>query len=540
MTEPGVQPEDQGTINPAVPAGAGTTTLTGKAKMLVEHLHLRWAAPLLLAFVACAAIYAAVSAVVRAIQLPSSDRALVDQIYGARIVKYEMRLDFTFHALRAAVFFLSLGLIGAVAIAGCTTLCIRLRRGSSMPGGSRATLPHLLLTALVLAAPISGAIASGGPRPTNGAAQNGPPGPPATWYEDGFLSAKLSAAPGAVFSYHSATCVTGTLCMAWGQSPDPRLTVAAVSRDGGATWHTVGTATTDGIFGMLGCWDSAHCIMPGTPPEMTSDGGLHWSPVRGLRHITRLVTSACPARDDCVGIADTPGLQWGERVFVTRDGAAKWRQAALPRGAWHLLGLICTDELDCVASGSVRKGGGATGALLVSHDGGRHWSTPAIPLNGRTIAAVACATRLRCAVGASAPTTAASQRAPQPEVLVTTDGAQSWRRTSPLPRFRSSSDHGASDTLSLACTSTRCIAIEAVLSMNEPSIRQLVLDGDLSWRPGELSYACFRLAAIDGLTCTRSGVCLLVGRGPDGGAILYSHDSGTTWHVSKQLGLLRQ
>jgi photosystem II stability/assembly factor-like uncharacterized protein len=143
-------------------------------------------------------------------------------------------------------------------------------------------------------------------------------------------------------------CPTVRHCVATGVAGSSRASllagVAAVSSDGGATWHRGRVPAGFSPLWQVTCADAAHCWMLG------------------------LVGSKSPTSD----------------VAASADGGLTWTREPMPRGAPGLAldGIACPTSTSCYASGGdsitenfgPRGSNGSSAVILVSQDGGGTWT----------------------------------------------------------------------------------------------------------------------------------------------------------------------
>ncbi len=229
-----------------------------------------------------------------AFDMPSRVHSEAAQYFGPGLV----RVQLSFHTLRAVAFLVPLALLVVLSGTACVLL---VRRRVTWPAGafrrpSRRHIRALASSLVVLACLVTTPVIANRDPPRYGAAladQSAlvPDWPP--WYDSGFWTVRISDVPGAVMNYVSATCPTSEVCLAWGETPDFK-SVFKLSTDGGATWREVGTSADFPVMGNIACWDRSHCVIAGSPPEVTSDGGRHWGPVDGNANASAVAVS-CPS-----------------------------------------------------------------------------------------------------------------------------------------------------------------------------------------------------------------------------------------------------
>ena len=462
------------------------------------------------------------------LDMPSRVHAEVNQYYAKGMVRTEL----DFHVVRALEFVVPLAIItlGSAALWWSVARHARLgpgpSRGLPRPRLVRA-VPAVVLVAGLVVVPV---LASQGP-PAHGAAEATggpvlvPDWPP--WYDSGFWTVGITVVPGAVYLYLASTCPTSHYCMAWGQTPAWK-SIFMASTDGGADWHQVGTNGVFPVLGNIACWDTTHCLVAGSPPELTTDGGHHWAAV-GAGDGNGLA-ALCPRPRSCLLLN-----YWGGKtsvpdrvpIMVTHDGGATWAPANVPAGAWSLFSGACASASDCFAAGHRGMDQTGVGAILSSHDGGRNWSSLPVPKLMADVTTIACATPQRCVVAGNIGKMNARGATAHSDtrLFATKNGGTTWEQVRGLAAL--GTDPG---TARLACTESTCISL---FGDGPPWKAFLSLDAGSTWEPSELASALGRsyVGSLYPLSCNPGGLCTLVGdRLPeDGGFVFYSSDGGLSW-----------
>jgi photosystem II stability/assembly factor-like uncharacterized protein len=369
-----------------------------------------------------------------------------------------------------------------------------------------------------------------------------------TWAGSGFWTAAPRALRDAVESYQAVSCPTAGYCIALGFPPFEG-SVWSVSTDGGVSWRTASAhmanswsdSSTFDAYNNFSCWDSSHCLAVGLSPAVqTSDGGLHWSEVRGLPPDPQsdLETAAyCPSTLRCFIL----GMRSAKRaavavVLVTKDGGENWASAEVPAGIAQVTSVSCNGT-QCIGVGSTETS--KTGAILSSANGGMSWrKLPAPEPFLPSPSYIACTGRDTCvlfALWVPAPSKTGPNQA-RIDGFVTSDGGRTWTRS----RFPKLPDgqHPQYDGLPMvACSSTRCVSYGPPVFEGSPSRSPLLTSTDKGrhWAVDRSVLSLVQLArnsVILALTCDQGGLCVAVGKDTKGGVIYFSHDSGSTWGVA--------
>jgi hypothetical protein len=387
--------------------------------------------------------------------------------------------------------------------------------------------PSRLVVALVaLAVLVAAPVLAGCDPPSNGANDQValvdalPP-----WYESGFWTASISDVPGAVMNYASAACPTEETCIAWGEPPNFK-SVFNVSTDGGATWRQVGTSNVNPEVGNIACWDTLHCIIGGSPPELTNDGGRRWAVVADDARASA-VDAVCPSPGHCLLTNYQSGQLTGPPsrpvpVLVTRDGGAKWAPADLPKGQWSVVNATCPTATDCFATGGDSSGRADTGGILISKDSGLRWYALTPPEGVAEVSAIACENPRHCVIAAAVRTAAGETTL---RWYSSTDGGTTWHETKGLSAL-----DGSPGIARLACSRTSCVSLVGLRGGPWESL--VSEDGGFTWVPDNLApYLAGKGAGISlaPLSCNPTGRCVLAAEGPDGGFVLFSSDGGHVW-----------
>lgn len=326
-----------------------------------------------------------------------------------------------------------------------------------------------------------------------------------------------------------------------------------MSTDGGVSWRTASAhmayswsdSGTFNSYNNFSCWDSSHCLAVGlTPAVQTSDGGLHWSEVRGLPPDPQSVLETagyCPSTLRCL-ILGMRNVKRGAAaaVLVTKDGGEHWASAEVPAGIAQVTSVGCNGT-QCTGVGSTETS--ETGAILSSANGGMSWHQlpapePFLPFPSY----VACTGSNTCVLFAlSVPVLSKTgNNQAKIEGFVTSDGGRTWARS----RFPKLPDgqHPQYDGLPMvACSSTRCVSYGQPAFEGSPSRSPVLTSTDQGrhWAVDRSALSLAQLAgssAILALTCGDGGLCVAVGKGTRGGVIYFSHDSGSTWGVAHGTG----
>jgi BNR/Asp-box repeat len=435
---------------------------------------------------------------------------------------------------RGAVVLLGLGLVAT----GITVMVQPQWRSGRLAGAALA-----VLAVLSVAATMAG--------PASATAQTSLIGTSGTLVGSGFWTATPRAKTGAVQFYAAASCPAPTYCIASGQPPFGGF-VWTVSNDGGATWRAVSAHTEASPFNFdsstpyssVSCWDSSSCLAEDslTTPVLTSDGGRHWSNIRGQLFASgNLALQAdcfSPGRCLLAGFFRERG-QTATPLLVTHDGGGHWVKPQLPRGSWSVATVGCPSADVCMALAST--GVAQTAAVLSSTDGGLTWQRLAAPGSGLVTtyssSYIACTGTKACLLSSLwAPKATRAEPYPPAKfaTYVTTDGGRKWvLSTFPiLPRGQRLEYMGAP---MVACSARLCMAYRSPGLYSGPIYSPVLLSTDLGeeWTVDRHTLSLAQVAGgsnVRELTCDAGSLCLAVGESSNGsGIIFYSHDGGVTW-----------
>jgi photosystem II stability/assembly factor-like uncharacterized protein len=237
----------------------------------------------------------------------------------------------------------------------------------------------------------------------------------------------------------------------------------------------------------------------------TTDGGLHWRRVRGLRSV-----------DDVDFVSRRVGFALGTKLYRTNDGGATWHPIGIPNVPYS---LVAVDFLD--ARRGFLGGGyaavlekGPSQAVFATTDGGRTWQRRYVnPHHGFSAHGGDPFARLRFVDGRRGwATTGLCKCCPSGPcagtVYVTRDGGYTWRRRGTEVQLTTV---GADD----AWATPRCDI--------ECDVLWRTTDAGRTWRP---------IARPDRISL--SSVVLrrgAIGLGSYDGANFVSPDGGRTWRV---------
>jgi photosystem II stability/assembly factor-like uncharacterized protein len=210
-----------------------------------------------------------------------------------------------------------------------------------------------------------------------------------------------------------------------------------VTHDGGNTWEPSNLPVTLSDATPLACANLDTCATLGIDASgnatflETTDGGANWTSLAGPSQLTSsqgVTVLACTTATSCVAIASDPANQSGTALaFVTNDGGSTWTDSSLPSN-FVPGGLQCASAQYCVVSGFYQSPDGSSttppGTVLYSSDDGTTWTTPTLPPGLGPLSSVSCANSADCTA------TFFGDEGSSSEVLVSTDGGQSWSEAS--------------------------------------------------------------------------------------------------------------
>jgi photosystem II stability/assembly factor-like uncharacterized protein len=238
------------------------------------------------------------------------------------------------------------------------------------------------------------------------------------------------------------SCPTTTTCYAEAFSGQP----IEVTHDGGTTWQqSTLPADITRPGSLLACTTADTCSLLGQDGSgngyflTTEDGGQTWSTQPGPWHVTRpsILALSCSTATSCLAVASSGSeIRSGDggasgqlsAAFVTTDGGRSWSESDLPQG-FVALSDQCLAGGVCLAVGG-GSGGSAPGAALYSTNGGSTWSPASVPAGTGPLNSLSCSDGDVCIATAMEPWQPGGDAGPTPsDVLVTTDGGQSWSAT---------------------------------------------------------------------------------------------------------------
>lgn len=369
-------------------------------------------------------------------------------------------------------------------------------------------------------------------------------------------------------------CPSPQECVAVGTagSTVPKAAVQAAylvrTGDGGRSWRAVALATGTPLLQSVSCPTARRCVAVGGHRILVSgSGGRQWRQERAPEPVGRLASVSCWTATRCLAVgtvAPHPSIGGANRPVgaVTGDGGRRWQAVTLPSAVAALTQVACTAAGTCVVTGPYVTG---PPILARTTDGGHHWTTMAAPgpatgaagyldcpIAGRcldatgaglfaadplggswvgvttpgpvptseydTPAAVSCpapgdwtvASRFMALAGGGS-------AAPFPLALTTTDNGHRWRSSTVA-----NSDVQTRPGVSCPTTSTCQIVDAAGLYRST--------DGGGSWSRQPLPAAASSPGADPmSVSCPDTQVCVAVGLGSQGVAVIATDDAGATW-----------
>jgi hypothetical protein len=367
------------------------------------------------------------------------------------------------------------------------------------------------------------------------------------------------------------TCPTANVCLAIGEQP--QYSMLYRSTDGGATWVPMavpgGNLDPSYVYGVqsvaISCGAPSFCVLEyatnlGDAPvdafEVSSDGGLTWTPAQGFLELASFDPATGLADLTCTGIATCLGILGG-RIASTTDGGATWvthNRSAGTAGLACLSSRLCyvvrtaaargTDVL--VVSRTNNLGGtlvpllrrtdtgwnaapviscpttractvltsGSDPQLESTTDGGRTWHARLGPqLSPQRAQTLRCATAQDCTLLVTDPKSLS-----RIESFSTADGGSSWL---PAPVGQLGFPR-AKPTLWCSAIATGCLAALGTRSVF------LIGDTHLGTATWSASPASISAPPLDVVACQQNGACLALGIGVKA----TSADDGHTWTVA--------
>ncbi len=246
----------------------------------------------------------------------------------------------------------------------------------------------------------------------------------------------------------TVACADAEQCVAGGNGGK-----VAVTANGGQSWSEVSLPYVDSPLAAVdavACAPGGMCYAAaamtrysGTVIYGSADGGQSWAfeslPANSVNAMTCLTGTAC------IGVGSVPptsgAIIWPAASQATSDGWASSSTGSFPRMWKSLTGVACLTASLCYAGGSDLNNDG--GKVLATTNFGQTWS--AVADGGIAPWSLSCPTSSTCTFGS------------EQSVSTTTDGGQTWARTT-ISRFPSS-DY--LNVVSLACAGPgQCMAVE--------------------------------------------------------------------------------
>ncbi len=281
-------------------------------------------------------------------------------------------------------------------------------------------------------------------------------------------------------SLSGVSCPSASFCMAVGS--DGILT----STNAGATWVVRVTKSQLATFGPNGvsCLSVNSCVIVGNGGiSFSPNGGRNWQTL-SLQD-TALDAVSCPGINSCVAV--------GMDGAIERLTSAGWAPVSSPAMSSldTLRSVSCANRSACTAVGD-------DGLIISSSDGGSTWAQRAGEhAAGSVLSAVSCPAPGTC-LGAGL-----GQQ-------TTRDGGVTWVDHAPGVDdvFDGNQVHGISCATTSACT-----------SVGESGTILTTANGGRDWRP-QLALGGSQFASLNAVSCPRSDLCVAVGQGGKGGALI--------------------
>jgi hypothetical protein len=331
--------------------------------------------------------------------------------------------------------------------------------------------------------------------------------------------------------FADASCGTSTMCVAVGGTATSGALIE-LSDNGGSSFFTAAVPSTTSALRSVSCNDASHCVAIGLGSVLESiDGGVTWS-TEALPTVTlpappagetssyayHLLGVACSSDADCMAVGsflvsvNGSGIQSPEYIYST-DGGQTWANSTAPTEQVEMGAVMCYPGF-CIAAGE---------ALARSTDGGATWQ--AVPFGNEGLFDVACT------VDASACLTIGTDSATVTGQLgVSTDQGQTWTdQAADLP-----SGTGTIQTISCGST-TACMVVGPEPSNTGPLVVAVTGNSGTNWvaETGPSGFTnpptASGNAPYPDVTCTSVSACFVVGTGSAGPVVSVTSDFGQTW-----------
>ncbi len=341
---------------------------------------------------------------------------------------------------------------------------------------------------------------------------------PPSWQEppsSGYTSGQGLTCPTAT------TCYLEDLTSGAGNFPfdGPLAAQVEVTHDGGATFEQVPLPGDVVLSTALDCIDAETCAMLGLDAGdsnvfmITDDGGETWRSLPGpdgpQSSGVEFKSVSCTTATSCVAVGSIDSGPPASVAAVTSNGGTSWSESEIAGAGFSVLSVQCVAGGNCVASGyDAEEDSTPAGAMSYSSDGGSSWTSAAIPSSIGPVTSISCSDAFDCLAS-----TFPSSESISSEVLVSTDGGQTWAQ---------SAAEGLQPSMltSMSCaTSSYCWASGAAIPPGSTSpiaidstTPQLTMTDDqgASWTTAQLPQS-LDVNLVDAVSCPAAATCFALG-----------------------------
>jgi photosystem II stability/assembly factor-like uncharacterized protein len=323
------------------------------------------------------------------------------------------------------------------------------------------------------------------------------------------------------------TCPTATTCyledMTSGAGDYPFVGPFAqqveVTHDGGATFEQLPLPGEVVLSTALDCIDADTCAILGLGSGgsnvfmITDDGGETWTSLPGpdgpLSSGVDFKSVSCTTATSCVAVGSVDSGPPASVAAVTANGGASWSESEIAGDGFSVLSVQCSAGSNCIASGyDAGSDSAPAGAMSYSSDGGSSWTSAAMPSSIGPVTSLSCSNAVDCLA-----TTFPSSVSPSSDVLVSTDGGQTWAL---------SAAQGLQPSMltSTSCaTSSYCWASGAAIppgsrspiAIDSTAPRLTMTDDQgASWTTAQLSPS-LDVNLVDAISCASTAACFALG-----------------------------